>query len=182
MQATIVGQRRKISKLHWIKRPKTVPPKNEIWAKKQKKRSLMLQYLFIILIDPHSFYEPQLTQYCKKYSPATQPKTLLYKFSCKHASGWCQKKYLHCTISRRPETAFSKGLENKCLYIPVNFRKKISVPETQKPFIWCGLNNFLKAVYYLGLVKSFKIFYLIEVFGNSIIFQHFDTSSITLKC
>ena len=32
----------------------------------------------------------------------------LYKFSSKYCSGWCQKKHLHCTISRCPRIAFSK--------------------------------------------------------------------------
>ena len=49
----------------------------------------------------------------------------LYKCYSKHGSDWCQKKDLHCTIYRRPRTAFSKHLENKCLYIPVNLRKNI---------------------------------------------------------
>ena len=31
----------------------------------------------------------------------------------------CFSKYLHCTISRRPRTAFSKYLKGKCLYILV---------------------------------------------------------------
>ena len=29
------------------------------------------------LKKPQLFYEPQLTQHCKKYTPATQPKVLL---------------------------------------------------------------------------------------------------------
>ena len=37
---------------------------------------------------------------------------------------------LHCIISRRPRTGFPKHLESKFLYILVNFRKKIFVPET----------------------------------------------------
>ena len=49
----------------------------------------------------------------------------LYKFSSKRVSGWCLKKHLHCTISRRLRTSFSKHLESKCLYIPVYLRKKI---------------------------------------------------------
>ena len=48
----------------------------------------------------------------KKYTPATRPKThSLYKFVSKHVSGWCLKKCLHYTISRRPSTVFSKLLE-----------------------------------------------------------------------
>ena len=61
---------------------------------------------------------PQDSQ--KPYSP--------YKFSSKFVSGWYQIKHLHCTISRCPETSFGKRVESKCLYIPVNLRKKIFVP------------------------------------------------------
>ena len=34
-------------------------------------------YKIVSLNKPHSFDEPQLTQHCKKYNPATEPKTLL---------------------------------------------------------------------------------------------------------
>ena len=54
----------------------------------------------------------------------------LWKFSSKHVSVWCQKKYLHCTISWRPKTAFLKHFEKKCLYISLYLLQKIFVPET----------------------------------------------------
>ena len=40
------------------------------------------------------FYEPQLTQHCKRYTTASQPKTLLIlqTFS-KNVSVWFQKKF-----------------------------------------------------------------------------------------
>ena len=34
-------------------------------------------YNTVFIKKPHSFYEPQLTQYCKKYTTATKRKTLL---------------------------------------------------------------------------------------------------------
>ena len=34
-------------------------------------------YNTILLKKPYSFYKPQLNQHCKKYIPATKPKTLL---------------------------------------------------------------------------------------------------------
>ena len=59
-----------------------------------------LLYNTVSLKKPHLLYETQITQHCKKYTPATQPKThSLYKFSSKH---------MHCTISRCPATALSK--------------------------------------------------------------------------
>ena len=45
-------------------------------------------------------------------------------------SGWCQKKHLHRTISKRPRTAFTEHLESKCPYIPVNLHSDILVSET----------------------------------------------------
>ena len=70
-------------------------------------------YNTVLLKNPHSFYEPQLTQNHQSYTPATQSK---------HVSGLSQKKHLRCTISQRPTTAFSEHLE--CLYDPVNLRSK----------------------------------------------------------
>ena len=49
-------------------------------------------------------------------------KNILQQHSQKHVFSLCQKKHLHCTISRRSRTAFSKHLESKYLYIPVNLR------------------------------------------------------------
>ena len=57
-------------------------------------------------------------------------KNILPQQSQNHNSGWCQEKHLHCTISRCLGNAFSELLENKCLYIPVNLRSNILVPET----------------------------------------------------
>ena len=57
-------------------------------------------------------------------------KNTLPQHCWKHVSGWCQKKTLHCTIYRHPRTAFSKQLESKWQYIPVNLCSKIFVPET----------------------------------------------------
>ena len=88
-------------------------------------------YNKVLLKKHHSFYERQLTQHYEKYTSKTQPKTLLALqiFQQKSKiSGWYQTKHLHCTFSRCPKTAFSKRLENKCLNIPVNLCKKISVP------------------------------------------------------
>ena len=56
-------------------------------------------------------------------------KNILPQYSQKHAFGWCQKKHLHCTISRRPTTVFFGHLESKCFYIPVNLRLKVFASE-----------------------------------------------------
>ena len=47
-----------------------------------------------------------------------------YKFYSKHVSVWCHKRYLHCSISWRPRTAFLKYFESKCLYISLYLLKK----------------------------------------------------------
>ena len=102
----------------------------------------------------------------------------------KHVSGWChkkRKKHFYCSISRHPSTAFSKHLEIKCLYIPVDRSYKIFTPETQEAFIWCGLNNFLQLSRCLGLVKCFKIIILIKFFGSSTNFQHSVTSTNNIE-
>ena len=80
----------------------------------------------------------------------------LYKFSSKHVSVWCQKKYLHCTISWCPRTAFL-NIESKCL------------------------NNFLRVGRCLGLVDVLQFFISIEIFESSTIYQHFDTSIYSIK-
>ena len=85
--------------------------------------------IWALLKKPHSSYEPQLTQHWKKHAPTTQPKTLLTFQIFQQATGWCQKKHLHWTISGRPRTAFSKHFESKCLYISVYLRKKFFIPE-----------------------------------------------------
>ena len=58
---------------------------NKTW----QKRSLILQHRNL-LKKPLLYYVSQLTQYYKKFTPATQPKThALYKFTSKHVPGWC---------------------------------------------------------------------------------------------
>ena len=97
-----------------------------------------------------------------------------FQFFRKNVFGWCQRKHLQCTISRRPRTAFSKHWQSKYLYISAYLCKEIFV--RRRKLLSVGrLNNFCKAARYQGFVKSF------EVFGNLTIFQDFDTSSIALK-
>ena len=98
----------------------------------------------------HPFYNTAIQFHSKNLTHFTNlnslniMKNILPKHSQKHISGWCQKKNLHCIISRRPRTAFLELMERKCLYIPVNLRLKI-----------CNgrLNNFLNEARCLGLVK-----------------------------
>ena len=89
-----------------------------------------------------------------------------------------KKKHLHCTISRCLRTGFSKHSESKCLYILVNFCKKIFVPKMFEAFIWWGREIWVISLWWLivwASQNSFK-FHFDWIFGNWTIFQHFDTS------
>ena len=56
-----------------------------------------------------SFYKPRFTKHCIL--------CILLEHIQTNITRWCQKKHLHCTISRGPRTDFSKHSEIKCLYI-----------------------------------------------------------------
>ena len=127
-------------KLHWLQCPKTVP-KNKIWSwnwmiKKlifgadilisdflveslkanknyQKKRPLILQCSF-----------SQKLHFANLKS-LTIIKSIIRHHSQKHVCDYCQKNYLHCPISAHPKVAFSKHLEIKFLYTPVNLLEYI---------------------------------------------------------
>ena len=117
------------------------------------------------------------TTHFMNLNPLSFIKNILLQHSQKRDSNWCQKKHFHCTIYRLPRAAFSKNLKIKCVYISVNHRQKIFVPETKKLLSGGELNNFFQAARCLRLVKCFEIIILIEIFGNSTIFQHFNTSA-----
>ena len=102
----------------------------------------------------------------------------LYKFSSKHVTVWCQKKYLLCTISWRPGTAFLKHFESKGLYIPIylpkkNFFRRRS--KVERRFIWWGglgasWISFSRRLAVWALQNFSQSFILIDFFKNSAIF------------
>ena len=127
----------KILKLHWLKRPETVPQKRNL---DQKINYSYLKFIFyfrffstsfhntVSLKKRRSFYDPQLTRHCKNDTPTTHRKTLLtLQVFQQTFLVSLRKKKLHYTISR---TAFSKHFQSKCLYISVYLRKNIIVPKT----------------------------------------------------
>ena len=144
------------TKVHLLKYPETVPKKRNlekkisdskqhIWSlsiifRFSGRKSQIQQQLakrithFKIQFSSQSFLHLRTSTrstFWKMYSPKHIPKLCsLLKFSSKDVSGWCQIIHLHCTIFKRPRTAFSKHLESKCLYIPVNLRKKTFYLET----------------------------------------------------
>ena len=87
----------------------------------------------------------------------TKNLTHFTNFRKKLVSGWCQTKHLHGTIFMHPKTVFSKHLESKCLYIPVNLCKKICSRDIGIfLFVWWGLNDFLEVACYFYVIKCFK--------------------------
>ena len=113
--ATIVGRQRKILKLDWLKRSKTVPGKRNldqkingtkphIWSSSINFRFSGIKPTKTSKKD-HSFYNTvtlkNLTHFTNLNSlnmiknillRYSQKRYSLYKFSSKHDSGWCQKK------------------------------------------------------------------------------------------
>ena len=85
-----------------------------------------------------------------------------------------QKKYLHCTISWRPRTAFLKTLKaNVCIFLYISSRKFLFQRRSKVLFAggWNGgrSNNFHKACC-LGLARCVTIFNFNWNFWNSTIF------------
>ena len=156
MLATMVDRGWKISKLHRLKCPKTFPVpikrilyqklndlKPHTWnlsnnfrfsgRKSQSQEKLAKRITHFTV----RFRSKNLTHFTKLNSLSIRKNILsqhsqkhysLYKFSSKHVFGWCQKKHFHWKW--RPRTAFPKHLERKCVYVPVNLRKKMFVSET----------------------------------------------------
>ena len=184
----MVGPRRKISKLHWLNTLKQSPKnwnldqkinflKPHIWSlpfhfkfssrmsQSQQKLAKNITHPTIPFCSKNLTYFTNLNcfnivknifpQHSKKPAHFTNFPANIFQ---QHVSGCCQKKNLHCTISRSQRTAFSNHWES----IPVYVRKKL--------LSGGGQNNFLKADRCLRLVK---FFILIESFGNSTVFRAF---------
>ena len=77
-------------KLQWLKRPKAVPKKRNLEEKINDSKPHISSLSFtktskkdhsfrnkVSFKKPRSFYEPRFTQHYKKYTPATQAKSLL---------------------------------------------------------------------------------------------------------
>ena len=125
----------------------------------------------------HDIENDMLLQHSKK------PSWIYQKFFSKHVSVWCQKKHLHSTVSWRPKLhSWSTLKANVRLFLYISVRKD-AVKFLSDGGGWVGgrLNNFIKATRFLGLVKCFTIFILIEIFVNSTIFPHFHTSIYCIK-
>ena len=109
----------------------------------------------------------------------------LYKFSGRHVFVWCQKKYLHCTLSWRPRTAFLMNLQMS-VYFYISPYKNICFQRCSKILSEGGwvagrLNNFLKAVHILCLEKYFTMFYFNWNFWKFNYFSAFRYSIYSIK-
>ena len=145
MSATVVCRRQKVLKLRRLKRLKNSPKKRNLEQKRsysrfynrksqrQQKLAKKITYLIIPFRSKNLIY----------FTDLNSPNMFLVDF---------RKKSLHCIISRRPRTAFSKHWESKCLYILVYLYKKL--------LSGAGQNNSVKEANYLVLVNFFKVFQL----------------------
>ena len=185
MSATMVGPRRKISKLHWLNTLKQSPKnwnldqeinfsKPHIWSlpfhfrfssrmssQSQQKLAKNITHFTIPFCSKNLTYFTNLNCFniVKKIFPQHSKKLAHFtKFPANMFLVVVKKKNLHCTISRSQRTAFSNHWES----IPVYVRKKLLSGG------W--LNNFLKAARCLRLVR---FFILIESFANSTVFRAF---------
>ena len=125
--------------------------------------SLILQYSLTQNTPPNLTTSTHSTL-CKIY-PCNTAKKFSKKFSSKSSDKTLAPVWVHCTISRYSKTSFSKDLENKCLYILVNLRKKIFILETERFYLVVGvLIIFLRQL--AVLPKMLQFFFIFKIFGN----------------
>ena len=144
-------------------------------------------YNTVLLKKSHSFNEPHLTLKIT-CSRATQPKTFLTLqiFQQTYFRLVSNKKTFALCHFLKPKNCIQEV--NVCLFLCISVRKFLFQRHSKILFGggWVGErpNNLFKAAGCLSLVKCFTFVYiLIEIFGNSTIFQHFDyfSASIALK-
>ena len=102
----------------------------------------------------------------------------VYKIFSKHVSVWCQEKHLHCTISWRPRTTLLNHFKSKCLYISVYLSFCFKDEARFYLVVWGleRLNNSLKVVHCLSLIKCFTIFHFnwnFSKFNYFLVFRYF---------
>ena len=121
----------------------------------------------------------------------------VYKFPSKHVSVWCQKKYLHCTISWRATATFLKHFGRKCLYISVYLPKKTFAWKGWvirfHLVVWglvadwiiflsslLGFRNFFYFNWHFSKFSYFSVFRYFHQYWNAGIFQIIWTSKVRL--
>ena len=115
-----------------------------------------------------------------------KPFRLYYQFSSKHISVWCQKKHLHSTFSWHPKLHSWSNLKANVRIFLYIFVRKVLFQRHSKILSYGGglergLIISLRRLVVSALQNVLQFFILIEIFGNSTIFQHFDTCICSIK-
>ena len=191
MSDTKAGGQQKKLKLHWLKRPEKIPKKLRNLDQKINDSKHQIIYQFQIFWQKVSKPTKTSKEDHSFYNTASLKKPHIFYKTQYYYSRDIAKKLTHYT--NFPANMFPVGVrknictapfleaqelhsQSKCFYILVNDCKKFLFQRRRKTLSGGWLNNFLKATRCLGLVKCFNIFHFICNFGNSTIFQHFDTS------
>ena len=119
-------------------------------------------------------------------SQGSQKSFWLYKFSNNYVSIWCQKKiYTAPFLDSQELHSWNTLKANVFIFLYISVRKCLLQRRSKILYGWRlvvgRLNNFLKAAHCFCLVKCFIIFYFNWNFGNSTIFQYFDTFIYSIK-
>ena len=126
------AERRKISKLHWLKRPKIVTKKRNLDQKIHDSKSHIWSLSFNFRFSSKSL----------KANKNWQKRSLILQYRIKNILSQHRQNLTHFTnfpwniflvgVKKNIplHSAFSRHRESKYLYIPVYLRKKMFVPET----------------------------------------------------
>ena len=114
-----------------------------------------------------------------------KPFRLYYQFSSKHISVWCQKKHLHSTFSWHPKShSWSNMKANVRIFLHIFVRKVLFQRHSKILSYGGGLERgliiSLRWLVVSALQNVLQFFILMEIFGNSTIFQHFDIPPMAL--
>ena len=130
----------------------------------------------VSLKKPNSIYKPQLTWHWKILLPQDSQKPFsLYKFSSKHLVSVIKNIGTAPFLEVQEPTSQSTLKANLCMFLYIYLRKLylvlcfICYITSLRPLaVWASQN-----------VLQFSI--LVEIFGNSTIFQHFNTSIYSIE-
>ena len=135
----------------------------------------------VLLKKPHSLCKPQLSEHLEIHAPETKPKTFLTLQIFQQTSGWCQKKHRNCTISRCPgKTLWKQMSVYFCISPSENFCSRDVVSFYLVLYFNCWIIC-LRRLTVWASQNVLQFFILVKIFGNSAIFQSFDTSICNIK-
>ena len=132
-------------------------------------------YNKVSLKKPHLLYEPQVTHNCNKIYLLPQQSQKPTHFTNFSANMFLVDVWKHiCTASFLDVQALNSQSSwkiNVCVYLRISVRQFL-FQRCRNLLSGEELNGFLKAARFLGILKFWNIFHLIQTFGNSSIFQH----------